>query len=521
MIKKIIIRVLLVFMLCAFSAVVFVQWIWIEYALQERQNHFSSRVYDVLNRVVNRIEEINYLKYIREVQKQLGEIQNYNNLIASSSGGAMAGWSSTYLYDFLHTDINRLNQERSYITSGNTPLPHSGQRKLSNQEFIVQTIKSIGFSAVDASGEPNVYSVINEKLKDFMIRLMKEKDPQNVSIQKRLETIDLQSLISGYFKRYNVRIPFTYEILSKKDVLDKVHNKELKNFYYVDLFPYDYVKKDYYLGINFTSVQPVILENIGWLFLASGFCVFGLLIVFIVTTLIIMRQQKLSVMKNDFINNMTHEFKTPIATISLATSAIIKEKVLNNKEQLLQFNAMIKNENERMNKYVERILQQAKLDRNEVKLNCEETDMNELIRETVGHFMLQVQNAGGTLTCRLEAENFLRNVDQVHMMNVISNLLDNAVKYSTLAPEIEVFTCRERDSWVIGVQDHGIGISKEAQRKVFKRFYRVPSGNLHNVKGFGLGLPYAKSIVGLHNGIIRLSSKKNKGTLVEIIFKVE
>lgn len=520
MIKKIIIRVLLVFMLCAFSAVVFVQWIWIEYALQERQNRFSSRVYDVLNRVVNRVEEINYLKYIREVQKQLGEIRNYNNLIASSSGGVMDGWSSTYLYDFLHNDINRLDQERSYITSRNMTLPHSGERKLSNQEFIVQTIKSIGFSAVDTAVEPNVYSVINEKLKDFMIRLVKEKDPQNVSIQKRLETIDLQSLISGYFRGYNIRIPFTYEILSKKDVLDKVRNKELKNFYYVDLFPYDYVKKDYYLGISFKSVQPVIVENMGWLFLASGFCVFGLLIVFIVTILIIMRQQKLSVMKNDFVNNMTHEFKTPIATISLATSAIAKEKVLNDKEQVLQFNTMIKSENERMHKYVERILQQAKLDRNEVKLNCEETDMNELVRETVGHFMLQVQNAGGTLTCSLEAKDFIMYVDQVHMMNVVSNLLDNAIKYSSSAPEIRVFTCREKENWIIGVEDHGIGISKEAQRKVFKRFYRVPSGNLHNVKGFGLGLSYVKSIVVLHNGLIRLSSKKNKGTLVEIVFKI-
>lgn len=328
MIKKIIIRVLLVFMITAFSAVVIVQWIWIKYALQERQTRFSSRVYDVLNRVVNRVEEINYLKYLREVQKQLGEIQNYNELIASSAGGnVMGGWSSTYLYDFLHTDINRLNQERSYIAPQKIPLPHSGVRKLSNQEFIVQTIKSIGYSAVDTTREPNLYSVINEKLKDFMIRLVKEKDPQNVSIQKRLESIDLQSLLTSYFRGYNIRIPFTYEILSRKDLLDKVRDKELENFYYVDLFPYDYIKKDYYLGIRFKSVQPVIIENMGWLFFASGFCVFGLLIVFAVTILIIMRQQKLSVMKSEFINNMTHEFKTPIATISLATSAIAKEKV--------------------------------------------------------------------------------------------------------------------------------------------------------------------------------------------------
>lgn len=273
--------------------------------------------------------------------------------------------------------------------------------------------------------------------------------------------------------------------------------------------------------MSFKSVQSVILENMGWLFLASGFCIFGLLFVFVITIWIIMRQQKLSVIKNDFINNMTHEFKTPIATISLATSAITKEKVLNDREQLLHFNAMIKSENDRMNKYVERILEQAKMDRHELHLCKEETDMNKLIQEAVGHFMLQVQNTGGKLECHFEVEHFILYVDQVHMLNVISNLLDNAVKYSLGAPEIEVYTRREGNERVIGVSDKGIGISKEAQRKVFKRFYRVPNGNLHNVKGFGLGLSYVKSIVELHNGQIRLISKKGKGTLVEIIFGTE
>ena len=174
-----------------------------------------------------------------------------------------------------------------------------------------------------------------------------------------------------------------------------------------------------------------------------------------------------------------------------------------------------------MNKYVERILEQAKMDRHELHLCKEETDMNKLIQEAVGHFMLQVQNTGGKLECHFEVEHFILYVDQVHMLNVISNLLDNAVKYSLGAPEIEVYTLREGNERVIGVSDKGIGISKEAQRKVFKRFYRVPNGNLHNVKGFGLGLSYVKSIVELHNGQIRLISKKGKGTLVEIIFGTE
>ncbi len=506
-------------MITAFSAIVIVQWIWIKYAIRERQYKFSSRVYDVLNRVVNRVEEINYMKYLLEMQQQLGEIRNYNELISSSGGNTT--WPSTYLFDFLDNNVNRFKEDRSFLSGHWNALPQSGARKMSSQELIVQAIKSTGFTPVDSVSSANFYALLNEKLKEFMIRLVKEKDPQNVSIQKRLASVDLQSLMTGYFRGYNIRLPFTYEILTKKDILDKVKNKELQNFYYVDLFPYDYVKKDYYLGVSFKSVQSVILENMGWLFLASGFCIFGLLFVFVITIWIIMRQQKLSVIKNDFINNMTHEFKTPIATISLATSAITKEKVLNDREQLLHFNAMIKSENDRMNKYVERILEQAKMDRHELHLCKEETDMNKLIQEAVGHFMLQVQNTGGKLECHFEVEHFILYVDQVHMLNVISNLLDNAVKYSLGAPEIEVYTRREGNERVIGVSDKGIGISKEAQRKVFKRFYRVPNGNLHNVKGFGLGLSYVKSIVELHNGQIRLISKKGKGTLVEIIFGTE
>lgn len=174
-----------------------------------------------------------------------------------------------------------------------------------------------------------------------------------------------------------------------------------------------------------------------------------------------------------------------------------------------------------MNKYVERILQQAKLDRRELQMNKEEVDMNELVREAAEHFALIVQDAGGILERHFEAENFVLKVDEVHMMNAVCNLIDNAIKYSGGVPEIQVYTKDKGGSFVIGVQDHGIGITKEAQKKVFKRFYRVPNGNVHNVKGFGLGLSYVKSIVELHGGMIRLTSRKNKGTLVEIELRKE
>lgn len=522
MIKKIIIRILLIVMVAAFTAVVVVQWLWIKYAIRERENKFTSQVYDVLNRVVNRIDEINYIKYRSEMNKQLGELNNYNDMIASRQGNmSPSEWYASNLVNFLNNDINRLSGGRSYLTTPAVPYSRSGGGKVVDQEFIIQTIRSMGIPRQDSTSKADFYAQFSQKMQEFTMRLVKEKDPENVSVTERLANIDLSSLLVNYFRAYNIHLPFTYEIMTKQDVLDNVQAGRTKNLYYVDLFQQDFVKKGYYLGVRFESVQPVLLENMGWLFLASGFCVFGLMFVFVITIVIIMRQQKLSVIKNDFINNMTHEFKTPIATISLATSALTKEKVLDSREQILKFTGMIKSENNRMNKYVERILQQAKLDRRELQMNKVEVDVNELVREAVEHFMLLVQDAGGTLECKIEARQFILCVDEVHLMNAVCNLIDNAIKYSGGVPEIQVYTEERNGNFVIGVQDHGIGISKEAQKKVFKRFYRVPSGNVHNVKGFGLGLSYVKSIVELHGGNVRLTSKKNKGTLVEIELKRE
>lgn len=522
MIKKLILRILLVVMVAAFTAVVVVQWLWIKYAIRERENKFTSQVYDVLNRVVNRIDEINYIKYRSEMCKQLGEIKNVKDVITAHRGSpSPPEWYSSNLFDFLNSDVNRSNGGRSYLNSSAVPYAYSGRSKMVDQEFIIETIRSMDMAQDDTTSKADLYVRFNQQMQEFMLRVLKEKDPENVSVNERLKNIDLTSLLANSFRAYNIHLPFAYEIMSKQDVLNNVKAGRTKNLYYVELFQQDLVKKGYYLGVRFESVQPILLENMGWLFLASGFCVFGLMFVFIITIVVIMRQQKLSVIKNDFINNMTHEFKTPIATISLATSALTKEKVLNDKEQILKFNSMIKSENNRMNKYVERILQQAKLDRREVQLNKVEVDVNELVREAVEHFMLLVQDAGGTLECRLNAHDFMLSADEVHLMNAICNLIDNAIKYSGGVPEIQVYTQETSGVYVIGVQDHGVGISKDAQKKVFKRFYRVPNGNVHNVKGFGLGLSYVKSIVELHGGTVRLTSKKNKGTLVEIELRKE
>lgn len=520
MIKKVIIRILLAFMLLAFSAVVVVQWLWIEHAFEEQRNRFSSRVYDVLNRVTNRVEELNYVSYVNrmELQVQMANNVGYNRVITSVSPG-QKGITTTYTFD-VSKDGNGMKRKSgiTYLSVQNLFPDKKGTEKIVNQELMVQAINSMEMIDQAFSSGSASYDLMKDKVQELTIRLMREKDLQHASVRQRLRQVDLPQLLKLYFYENKIGVPFSYEVLTKKDVLEKVKNKEVHNFYYVPLFPNDYIPKDYYLGVSFDSVQSVIVGNMGWLLLASGFCIFGLLFVFVITIVVIMRQQKLSVIKNDFINNMTHEFKTPIATISLATSAIAKEKVLADQEQLLKFNDMIRSENERMNVYVERILQQAKLDRRELPLNKTEVDMNDLIEEAAATFLLQVQNAGGVLKLELKAPGFIWMVDEVHMMNVVCNLLDNAVKYSAGAPVIDVYTRKEGRQFIVGVRDQGIGISREAQKKVFHRFYRVTTGNLHNVKGFGLGLSYVKSIVELHGGTVRLVSKKYKGTLIELIF---
>ena len=262
MIKKIIIRILLVVMLAAFTAVVVVQWLWIKYAIRERENKFTSQVYDVLNRVVNRIDEFNYIQYRRAMNKQLGEIKSYNDLIASQQGNVPSAWTDN-LFNFLNEDLKKLYGARSYLSSPSMPYSRSGMSKMVDQEFMIQTIRSMDFPQKDSTSRANFYYQMGQKLQEFMLRLVKEKDPENVSVTQRLANIDLNDWLVNYFRAYNIHLPFTYEIMTKQSLLNNVKAGRTKNLYYVDLFPQDLVKKGYYLGVRFESVQPVLLENMG------------------------------------------------------------------------------------------------------------------------------------------------------------------------------------------------------------------------------------------------------------------
>jgi len=235
---------------------------------------------------------------------------------------------------------------------------------------------------------------------------------------------------------------------------------------------------------------------------------------FYLTVHTMLRQKKLGEIKNDFINNMTHEFKTPIATISLAVDAMKNEKVLQNREKIGYFSSIIKEENQRMNRQVETILKASQLERQEVNLNLQPIHAHETIGDVIDNFALQLQDKHGKAEVSLIADNDFINADEVHFSNLINNLVENAVKYSkeNMPLQIKVSTSSNDKFLFIKVEDNGIGMSKETVKRVFERFYRAHTGNLHNVKGFGLGLSYVKTIVQAHGGEVKVDSTLGKGS---------
>ena len=215
-------------------------------------------------------------------------------------------------------------------------------------------------------------------------------------------------------------------------------------------------------------------------------------------------------MKSDFINNMTHEFKTPIATISIAADSISNEKVIKEEEKVRFFAGMIKKENVRMNEQVERILQIARLDRKEFEFNFQATDVHRLIKEAVDGILLQVEKRGGRIETRFEAVNPVVTTDPVHFTNLVFNILDNANKYTPESPVIKVTTANCPKGINLSVEDNGIGMTKAVQNRIFDKFYRLPSGNVHNIKGFGLGLSYIKAILEANGGSIKVTSEPGR-----------
>lgn len=309
---------------------------------------------------------------------------------------------------------------------------------------------------------------------------------------------------SNSFIAYNNHYVFPQE--------NQIEFSSLKNTkYQVNLFPTD-IYSPGVLSITFPGKERYIWAGLWNILLLSLLFIAVILGCFAYTITVIFRQKKLSEMKTDFINNMTHEFKTPIATISLAADSITNASIISNPDKVKRFADIIKQENKRMNGQVEKVLQMALIERDTLKLNFTSIDLHEVINQAVGNIALQVEKKEGSVASDLRAERPMIEGDANHISNIINNLLDNANKYSPEKPEIVVSSRNVSNGVEITVSDKGIGMTKEAKKKIFEKFYRVHTGNLHDVKGFGLGLAYVKAMVTAHKGSIDVKSEPNKGS---------
>ncbi len=271
----------------------------------------------------------------------------------------------------------------------------------------------------------------------------------------------------------------------------------------------------YYFGVQFPNREAQILNQMGiWTF--SSVVLLVVIVFFAYTLFVILKQKRLSEIQKDFINNMTHEFKTPIATIAVSTEVLKNPDILKQPERLLNYTTIIENENKRLKQHVERVLQMAKLDKEDIQLKKENVNLHDVVQEVVRGMHAALQEKSVAVTLNLEAENPVIVADKLHITNVVYNLLDNAIKYSAESPVVTISVKQADKSIMIEVRDNGIGVKEEDQKKIFEKFFRVPTGNVHNVKGFGLGLSYVKQIIETHHGRITLKSRLGEGCTFRI-----
>lgn len=365
--------------------------------------------------------------------------------------------------------------------------------------------------------------------------VMYNKNRSQLPLAERINPQKLSEIIKQELTRQGINTEYNFGVFSKKKksfviindhyvVEDTQPNAILpgyRNIYNSKFFDYLFREGSDVPGllmIHFPSQTSVVWSSLWQNFLGSIVFTAIILFCFAYTINVIFRQKKLSEMKTDFVNNMTHEFKTPIATISLAADSISSPMISGSPDKVERFANIIKQENRRMNSQVEKVLQMALIDKKDFTLRLSEVNMHEVIQNAVENIGLQVEKKNGYARADLEATRPVIQADQTHISNVINNLLDNANKYSPEKPEISVHTRNVANGIEVIIKDKGIGMTKEARKHIFDKFYRVHTGNLHDVKGFGLGLSYVKAIMTAHKGSIDVKSELGKGSSFILFF---
>ncbi len=334
-------------------------------------------------------------------------------------------------------------------------------------------------------------------------------------IETRVPKVLLDTLLQNEINSLDILLPYEYAVKTLQGYSLQSKSFDISSTektYTSLLFPQDLITTPNFLVIYFIGQKNYIFKSVSLMAGISLVLIFLLLIISFITIYVIFRQKKLSEIKNDFVSNMTHELKTPISTISLASQMLSDQSISVNTESLDRISSLIREESKSLGVQVEKVLQMSIFDQGKMRLKNKQIDIDQLINRVVDSFSLQFQQEKATTELHLNAEHNTVDGDEVHLSNIISNLLDNALKYSSDDPRITITSRSGRNGISIKITDNGIGMSKDQRKRVFEKFYRVPQGNIHTVKGFGLGLSYVKKIVDEHHGKISVDSELKKGS---------
>ncbi|MGV8828311.1 MAG: sensor histidine kinase [Breznakibacter sp.] len=490
--------------------IVAAQYLWISQSLSIQEEQLEKSAYIAINRAVARIE--------REQSAALmlnPFFQNHNQIPPSSVSPFHQPQPSLKMESKgrmeAHFNVNGKEFSKTFDWDGSS----TGQGQPSLNETLAQVEDSIR----------QMMGMMNED-DNALIQLFKqmahEFESRRTPLMQEFNMNDISRILAEELQNMGVKMPVEYAVVENNS--GQITEYRSKNYQpgggrsirelNVAMFPNNILRlwSDYRLSVQLPFTTLFLMRTQASLLGISALFTLFILATFLATMRTIIHQKKVSDIKSDFINNMTHEFKTPIATISLATDSIATPSILEKPEVIKSFLNIIKEENARMNSQVERILQMALIDKKDFSIMPATTDINELIRKAVQNMSLFISESGGNVELNMNAEPAQANVDTVHFTNVVVNLIENAIKYSKEAPRVMVSTTREKDAITLKVRDFGIGMNKEQQNKIFEKFYRATSGNIHNVKGFGLGLSYVKAVVDAHGGSIDVKSKLNEGS---------
>ena len=506
------------------------QLYWINNAIKISNERFETDVFETLHLVTDKLERNEMMMVASNSYAFFGSTTDSDGLIQTTVDYKFNAPPSAEAIHMEKIDSNaahhfefRTNDGKIRLVYLNDSVTATGDWQLQQSEpEEIEIVAEI--DTVTTNKEVTAIRVMKKTAKfNTVIKEMITHESRSI---KRVHPKVLDSMLRAEFINKGINIHYEFGIFDDaigefvivrgKDA-DQLKKTPLK----ANLFPNDIIANTNYLMVNFPNQSQFLFRKV-WSTLASS-VIFILIIIFsfAYAIQIIYKQRKISELKNDFINNMTHEFKTPIATVSLACEAIYEDEVQKDRPTLLRYLGVIKDENNRLGSQVEKVLQIASMEKEDFALNKQLVNVQALIENAIERAAIQVENREGKITTSFKAGKVSGQVDEMHLANVIFNLLDNAIKYSAEKPDIHVSTLDQGDFLRIRVKDYGIGMNKEAAKHIFDKFYRVPTGNIHNVKGFGLGLSYARFVVEAHGGQLSVKSELGKGSTFEILIPVQ